>query len=131
MPYFGFLTKNTLFGPFIWKDLSKNSCHIWNQHPQIYLFGKLNENRKMPQFGNWKAWFGRFWSGNWKQHYHIWNQHPRIFLIAKFGGKTKMPIRGTRNVLFRHFWGLFLKNFIVVIEISTLKLVYLQNLQKK
>ena len=36
-----------------------------------------------------------------------------------------MPKRGTRNVLFRYFGGLILKDFIVVIEISTLKLVYL------
>ena len=53
MPKFG--TKNDLLGIFdqecvIWvflgKNVLKNYCHIWNQHPQICLFAKFHEKTK-------------------------------------------------------------------------------------
>ena len=53
MPKFG--TKNDLLGIFdqecvIWvflgKNVLKNYCHIWNQHPQICLFAKFHKKNK-------------------------------------------------------------------------------------
>ena len=96
MPKFG--TKNDLLGIFdqecvIWvflgKNVLKNYCHIWNQHPQICLFAKFHEKTKMPKFGTKNAWFMYFWARIWKQYCHIWNQHRRIGLIAKFREITK------------------------------------------
>ena len=118
MPKFG--TKNDLLGIFdqecvIWvflgKNVLKNYCHIWNQHPQICLFAKFHEKTKMPKFWTKNAWFGYFGAGIWKQYCHIWNQHPRICLIAKFREKTKMPKFGTKNALFGYFWARILENW--------------------
>ena len=68
MPKFG--TKNALLSIFdqeclIWVCLGKNFfkkyCHIWNQHPQICLFGKFHEKTKLLKFGTKNAWFWYFW----------------------------------------------------------------------
>ena len=111
MPKFG--TKNDLLGIFdqecvIWvflgKNVLKNYCHIWNQHPQICLFAKFHAKRKMPKFGTKNALFGYFWARILKNYCHIWNQHLRISLIAKFCEETKMFKIGTKNALFWYFW---------------------------
>ena len=108
-----FRTKNALFAYF-WpkmpylgifgQELYKKYCQIWNQHPQICLFAKFHEKRKMPKFGAKNVWFMYFWAGIWKQYCHIGSQHPGICLIAKFREKTKMPNFGTKNALFGYFW---------------------------
>ena len=55
------LPKNTGFGYF-WTGSWKLNCHIWNQHPRIFLIAKLCEKTKMPKFGTRNALFGYFWS---------------------------------------------------------------------
>ena len=123
MPKFG--TKNDLLGIFdqecvIWvflgKNVLKNYCHIWNQHPQICLFAKFHEKTKMPKFGTKNAWFMYFWAGIWKQYCHIWNQHPQICLIAKFCENTKRAKFGTKNNLFGYFFGYKLKKLLSYLE---------------
>ena len=54
MPEFG--TKNAWFMYFcaeIWKQF----CHIWYQHPRIFLLAKFCEKTKMPKFGTKNALF--------------------------------------------------------------------------
>ena len=133
MPKFGYFWSKMPYLGILGKDLYKNYCHIWNQHPQIFLFAKIHEKRKLPKFGNRNAWFRYFWAGIWKQYCHIWNQQPRISLIAKFPGKTKMLKFGAKNALFGYFFdqksfvwvflGKNFKNAIAIFEISTLEFV--------
>ena len=57
MPKFG--AKSAWFGYFgvgIWKQY----CHIWNQHPGIYLTAKFDQKTKMSKFGTKNALFGYF-----------------------------------------------------------------------
>ena len=42
-----------------------------------------------------------------------------------------MPKFGTKSALFRYFWARILKKTIVIFEISTFELVWLQNFVKK
>ena len=90
-----FGTRNALFeyswpkmlplGIFV-LEFQKNYCHIWNQHPWIFLIAKFCEKIKLPKFKTTNALFGYFWSGNWTKYSHIWNRCPWICLVAKFGG---------------------------------------------
>ena len=96
-----------LFGYF-WDGIWKQCCHIWNLHPQIWLFAEFHVKTKMPKFWTDSAWFGYFCAGIWKWYCHIWNQHSPICLIAKFCVKIKMPRLWTKNAVL----GVFLcKNF--------------------
>ena len=80
----------------------------------------------MPYLGifNPKApYLGIFGQELWKNYCHIWNQQPQTCLFAKFHQKTKMPDLC--------IFGLGFENNIVIIQISTLKFVYLQNFTEK
>ena len=85
MPKFG--TKNDLLGIFdqecvIWvflgKNVLKDYCHIWNQHPQICLFAKFHEKEKISKSGTKNTLFWYFWARILKNYRHIWNQHSQI-----------------------------------------------------
>ena len=114
-------------------EFSENYCHIWNQHPQIYVFAKFCEKTKMPKFGTKNDLFGYFWASSLENCCHIWNQHFPICLISKFCEETKIHKFGTKNALFEYFWPkipylgiLGLESFkktIVIFEISTLEFV--------
>ena len=52
MPYFG------IFG----LEFSKIYCHIWNQHPRVWLNRKFREKMKMSKFGTKNALFEYFWA---------------------------------------------------------------------
>ena len=70
-----------------WARTLKNYCHIWNQHPQSYLFAKFCEKTKMPKFGTKYTWFGYYWARSLKKYCHIWNQHPQFCLLQNFAKK--------------------------------------------
>ena len=96
---------------FFLARISKNYCHIWNQHPQVCQIAKFREKTKLPKFVTKNALFGYFWGRILKNYYHIWNQHPEVCLLAKFYDKTKMLKCGTKNVLFGYFWGRTLEKY--------------------
>ena len=52
MPFLSIFDQKCLIWVFLGKNLKKNYCHIWNQHPKI-----------SPQ----NAWFMYFWAGIWKK----------------------------------------------------------------
>ena len=52
-------TKNALFGYF-WPRTLKNYCHIWNQHPRIFITAKFCAKTKMPTFGTKIPYLGVF-----------------------------------------------------------------------
>ena len=56
MPKFG--TKNAVFGYFWARILKIYYCHIWNQHPWIFLIAKYCEIMKMAKFGSKNALIG-------------------------------------------------------------------------
>ena len=56
-----FGTKRALFGYF-WARILKSYCHIWNQHPRIYLIAKFRGKTKIPKFGTKSALYGCFWA---------------------------------------------------------------------
>ena len=58
---FKFWTQNTSIGYF-WVRISKNCCHIWNQHPQICQLVKFREKTVMSKFGTKNVLFGYFWN---------------------------------------------------------------------
>ena len=49
MPKFG--TKNASFGYF-WGGIWKQYCHIWNQHPRIFLIAKFHGKTKCLNLGS-------------------------------------------------------------------------------
>ena len=53
---------NALFGYFLAR-ISKNYCHIWNQHPRICLNANFGAKIKMLKSGTKHTWFGYFWPG--------------------------------------------------------------------
>ena len=128
-----FLTKNALLSIFSARIL-KNYCHIWNQHPKIFLFAKFHEKAKLHKFGTRNALFGYVSDRILKNYCQIWNQPHRIFLIAKFREKTKIHTFGTKNAWYAFFdqkllISVFLSKkytkTIAIFEISTLKFVYM------
>ena len=136
MPKFG--TINVLL-KYFWAWLSKNFCHISNQHPQICLFAKFHKKARMPKFEIKISYFGIF--GLQIYFSDIWNQGTKFCLIAKFWEKTKMRkcIILLKNKKCLHLgpkigdlgiFGMeFEKNFIIF-EINTLKFFYLQKFLK-
>ena len=106
------MSKNTLF-EYFWAKIFKNSCHIWNQHPQICLIGNFAKKQKCLNLEPKMLYFifRYYWARILKNCCHIWNQHSRICLIAKFCEKLKMPKFGTKNVLFGHFWARSFNNY--------------------
>ena len=103
-------------------EFFKKYCHIWNQHRQMCLFGKLQEKTRMPKFGTKNTWFGYFGTRIWKQYCHIWNQHLPICKRVNFCEISKMPKFRTKNYFLVFFWPrmcylgifgkkLFLKNY--------------------
>ena len=101
-----FRTKNIRF-PYFEDGIWKWYCHIWNQHPWIFLIPKYWEVINMPKFGTKSV----FWARILKNCCHIWNQYVRIGAITKFYEETKKPKFGTRNALFGFFWARILKNY--------------------
>ena len=100
-----YLTENTWFiYLFFLVGIWKEYCHIWNQHPQIFLFAKFPGKIKIPKFGTKDALLGYFRARNLKSYCHIWKQHLRICWIAKFCEENKMPKFGSKNVLFEYSW---------------------------
>ena len=81
-------TKNALLGYFRARVLKK-FCHIWNQHPQVFLISKFCKKTKIPKFVPKNALFGYFWGGIFKSCSRILNHQPQICLIVKFCKKTK------------------------------------------
>ena len=61
MPYLG------IFG----LEVSKNYCHISNQHRRIYLTAKFRGKMKIPKFGTKNTLFGSFWNMILKNNCHI------------------------------------------------------------
>ena len=52
--------------------ISKNYCHIQNQHPRICLISKFREKIKTPKLGTKNAFFGIFQLEFFKKNYcHI------------------------------------------------------------
>ena len=90
-----------VFGSF---GMSKNYCHICNQHRLICLIAKFCAKIRILKFGTKNALFGCFWTEIWKYYCHNWNQLPQICLIPKFGLKLKILKFGTQNALFGYFW---------------------------
>ena len=125
-----FWTKNALFGYF-WPKMSylgifgldfwKYYCHIWNQHPQIYLIAKFCEKTNIPKFGTKNALFGYFWARIWKNYCHIWNQHPRIFLNTKFCKKKEKCLNSRPKMPYLSTFGPEFEKDIVISEIRTLE----------
>ena len=106
-----FGAKNVRFWYFLtgsWKLY----CHIWNQHPRIWLIAIFHGKTKMPKFGIKNALFGYFWAGISKNYCHIWYRLPIICLIAKFLRKRKMLKFGTKNVLHGYFWARILEKLL-------------------
>ena len=68
MPKFG--AKNALFGYF-WAGISKNYCHISNQHLQVCLMAKFCNKMKISKVGIKNALFGYFWDRISKNYCHI------------------------------------------------------------
>ena len=108
----------------------KSYCHIWNQHPQIFLKAKFHAKMKILKFRSKSGLFACFWAGIWKYYCHNWNQRPRFFLIANFGAKIKIIEFGTKIVLFG-FFGQQLWKAIVIFDIGVRKFVLLQSLVQK
>ena len=81
----------------------------------------------MPKFGTKNALFGYFWADIWKQHLSYLKLTPSNLSICKILEKkpkmTKLPYLG--------ILGLDFSKIIDIFEISTFKLVYLQNFAKK
>ena len=98
---------------YFWTRISKQYCHIWNQHPQTCLFAKFHQKTKIPNFGTKNVLFMYFWAGIWKQYYYIWNPHPRICLIAKFCEKNP-PNYWTKNPSFGYFCPTILKKYCYI-----------------
>ena len=44
----------------IWPRTLKNYCHIWNQHPRIFITAKFCAKTKMPTFGTKIPYLGVF-----------------------------------------------------------------------
>ena len=103
MPKFG--TQNAWF-EYLWAGIWKQHCHIWNQHPWIYVIAKF-DGKKMPKFVTKNALHGYFW--------------PKIPYLGIFDQKCLIWVFSGNNF----------KNTIVIFEISTLKFVFLQNLTEK
>ena len=85
---------------------------------------------KMLKLGTKNALFGYFWTGIWKKHCHISNQRPWICLVAKFSAKIIIFKFGTKNARSGTF-GVEFENNLIILEISTLEFVWLQNFVKK
>ena len=109
-------------------------CHIWNQHPQIFLKAKFCAKMKILKsrtknvfflvFLGWNlkilssclksvpsnfvwtknAWFGYFGARMWKCYCHIWNKSPQIYFSTKSCARMKNSKFGTINALFGYFW---------------------------
>ena len=62
MKIFKSKTSNASFGYF-WDGILKKYCHIWNQHPHVFLKAKFSEKMKMLNFRYKNALFGCFWAG--------------------------------------------------------------------
>ena len=93
------LTKNAYLDIFL-AGISKQYCHIWNQHPQVCLIAKFGEKIKMSKFGTKNALFWCFWTEIWKQCLQISNYHPQICLIVKSSENMRICKFGTKILIF-------------------------------
>ena len=110
------------------------------QHSWIHQIAKFREKRNVRNFRTENALFGYFWAIIFENHWYIWNQHFRNGGIAKFCEETKMfKFRNLemsywvfliKNAWFGYFCARIFWKTIVIIEISTLNFVYLQNFMK-
>ena len=100
-------------------EFSNSYCHIWNQHPPIFLIAKFIQNIKMSRFGTKNTLFGIFWARTFKNYCHIWNQHPRICDIRVFDPYSELWYRA---FFFIKVWDLpFLK---VLVRLQVLFITY-------
>ena len=97
MPYWVFLTKNTVFR-YLWIRIKKKLLSYLKSAPSNL------SNYKISRFRTKNALLRYFLTISWKNYCHIWNEHLRICLISKFCKETKMPKFGTKNAIFCYFW---------------------------
>ena len=91
----------------------KNCCHVWNQHPQIFLIAKFCEKTKTPKFGIKNTIFGYFWL---KILYLVifgleFEKNIFIFEISVLVQIQKIFKFETKNALFGCFWSIILKRY--------------------
>ena len=123
-----FGTKNVRFLYFcigIWKYY----CHVSNQRPRICLVAKFCSKIKILKFGTKNDFILVFLGWNLKKLLSCLISANSNLPDCKFR-KTTMSKFETKNVWFEYFWVRILKT-IVIFEISTFKLVKLQNFVKK
>ena len=78
-----------------WTGIWKQCCHIWNQHPQICLFGKLHEKAKMLKFWAQGCLFRIVLVWNLETIFPYFKLATSNLFVCKISLKTKVPKYGT------------------------------------
>ena len=105
-----FWTKTIFFGYF-GARIIKNCCHIWNQHPRIYLISKFCQTLKFPTIFYQKCVVWVIFSWNLKTILSYLKSVPQICQIANFREKLQMPKVWTKTDLFKYFGVRILKYY--------------------
>ena len=71
-------------------------CHIWNQHPSIFLIATFGAKKPL-SFGTKNARFAYFRARIWIHSYNIWNQNLWICLFGKYHEIMKMSKYRMKN----------------------------------
>ena len=105
MPKFG--TKKASFGYF-WGGFWKQYCHIWNQHPRIFLIAKFHGKTKCLNLGSKMPYLSIFGLEFKKNYCHVWNQHLQICQKWVFNSHSEFWYKGStfskERSRVRFFW---------------------------
>ena len=111
-------SESPFYGYFSSK-LIKKSCYIWNQHPQIFLTGKLHKkpkltyfvtkNSRLVFFSPTKPYLGILGEELFRKVLSHLKTAPSNLPSCKILRKKKLPNLGTKNDLYPNFWAWILK----------------------